>query len=108
MKTVKVALYGVGPIGSAIANLLSRKSWVQIVGAVDSDEQKIGKDLGDVAGLGHKIGALISRDARGLLETASPDVVVHATSSYLKDIYPQILDCVDAEAYVISSSEELS
>jgi len=108
MKTVKAAVYGVGPIGSGIANFLSRKSWVQIVGAVDSDEQKIGKDLGDVAGLGHKIGVLISREARGLFETASPDLVVHATSSYLKDVYPQILECVNAKADVISTSEELS
>jgi 4-hydroxy-tetrahydrodipicolinate reductase len=108
MKTVKVAVYGVGPIGSGIVGLLSRKSWAQVIGAVDCDDQKAGKDLGEVAGLGRKMGVIVSRDARELFRQTSPDVVIHATSSFLPDIYPQILGCVDAKADVISTSEELT
>lgn len=83
MKTVKVAVYGVGPIGSGIVGLLSRKSWAQVIGAVDCDDQKAGKDLGEVAGLGRKMGVIVSRDARELFRQTSPDVVIHATSSFL-------------------------
>jgi hypothetical protein len=108
MKPVKVVLYGVGPIGSGIISLLSRKPWAKVVGAIDTDEEKAGKDLGEVAGLGHDIGVLISSGAREVLEKASPDVVVHATSSYLPNIHAQILDCVNAKADVVSTSEELS
>jgi len=108
MNTVKVALYGVGPIGSGIINLLSRKPWAQIVGAVDVDKEKVGKDLGEVVGLGRRIGVVISRGAREVFEKTSPDVVVHATSSYLPDICAQILECVNAKADVVSTSEELS
>jgi len=108
MNTVKVALYGVGPIGSGIINLLSRKFWAQIVGAVDVDEEKVGKDLGEVVGLGRRIGVVISRDAHEVFERTSPDLVVHATSSYLPDVCSQILQCVNAKADVVSTSEELS
>jgi 4-hydroxy-tetrahydrodipicolinate reductase len=60
VKTVNVAVYGVGPIGSGIVRLLNTKQWAQIVGAADVDEQKAGKDLGEVAGLNRKIGVVVS------------------------------------------------
>jgi 4-hydroxy-tetrahydrodipicolinate reductase len=108
MKSVKVVLYGVGPIGSGIVGLLSRKPWAKIVGAIDTDEKKVGKDLGEVAGLGHSVGVLVSGGAREVLEETSPDIVVHATSSYLPNTHTQILECVNAKADVVSTSEELS
>jgi len=108
METVKIVVYGVGPIGSGIIKVLNRKSWARIVGAVDVNEQKAGKDVGEVAGLGRGIGVVISREARTLLAKVSPDVVVHTTSSYLMEIHPQILECVEAKADVVSTSEELS
>lgn len=108
MKTLNVAVYGVGPIGSGIVRLLNTKQWAQIVGAVDVDEQKAGKDLGEVAGLNRKIGVVVSRDPRRLLEQTSPDVVVHTTSSYLPDVYPQLIECARGKADVVSTSEELS
>jgi len=108
VKTVNVAVYGVGPIGSGIVRLLNTKQWAQIVGAADVDEQKAGKDLGEVAGLNRKIGVVVSRDPRRLLEQTSPDVVVHTTSSYLPDIYPQLIECARGKADVVSTCEELS
>ena len=51
MEKVKVVLYGVGAVGSNIAKFLLEKEGVEIVGAIDVAEEKIGKDLGEVLGL---------------------------------------------------------
>jgi hypothetical protein len=108
MRPVRLVLYGVGPIGSNVVKVLEKKDWVQISGAIDTDDSKVGKDLGEVAGLGHKLDVAVSRDATGVLAASSPDIVVHATSSYVQDVCPQILECVDAGADVVSTSEELT
>ncbi|PYQ50863.1 MAG: hypothetical protein DMF59_09615 [Acidobacteria bacterium] len=57
---VTVAQYGIGPIGAEIARLLLTKSWVKLVAAVDIDTNKVGKDLGDVIGLGRKVGVAVT------------------------------------------------
>jgi len=108
VKAVNVVVYGMGPIGSAIVRLLNTKQWARIVGAVDVDEKKAGKDVGEVAGLDRKIGDVVSRESRKLLEQTSPDVVIHTTSSFLPDVYPQLIECATAKADVVSTSEELS
>jgi len=47
----RVLQYGLGPIGSAITRYVSRKPSLQLVGGVDIDPAKIGKDLGEIIGL---------------------------------------------------------
>jgi 4-hydroxy-tetrahydrodipicolinate reductase len=107
-KPVKVVQYGVGPIGSAIVNLLLGKQGVKIVGAIDIDKEKAGKDLGDVAGASKPLGVSISSKADEVLAKAKPEVVLHSTGSYLNTVSPQILKCVKARSNVISTCEELA
>ncbi len=107
MKKIKVIQYGVGPIGAGMVRLMLTKPEVQIVGAIDVDPNKVGKDLGLVAGAGREIGVLISSDAKTVLEKGA-DVVVHTTSSYLTSVEQQLMDCLNAELHVVSTCEELS
>ena len=44
-------MYGLGPIGAAVARQIVSRKGFQIVGAVDIDRAKIGLDLGEVIGL---------------------------------------------------------
>ena len=109
MKTpTKVVQYGVGPIGSGIVKLLSVKQGVKIVGAIDIDKEKVGKDLGDVAGASKPLGIRVSSDADEVLSEAKAEVVLHSTASYLNVVSPQILKCVKAKSDVISTCEELA
>jgi 4-hydroxy-tetrahydrodipicolinate reductase len=108
MDEVKVALYGVGAVGSLIAKSLLEKKGVKIVGAIDAAKEKVGKDLGEVLGLNRKIGITISSDVDVVLSKTKPDIAIHATSSYLKDTYPQIVSIVKHGVNVISTCEELS
>src|SRR5512136_2335420 len=87
---IRVVCYGVGAVGIRIAKLLLEKKGLEIVGAIDVAPDKIGKDLGEVLDLGKKLDIFVSDDVDSVMRKACADVVIHATSSYLKDVYPQI------------------
>jgi 4-hydroxy-tetrahydrodipicolinate reductase len=104
---LKIVLYGIGQIMQSIVDYLLKKKDIEIVGAVDIDPAKVGKDLSDVLKLPAKIGVRISNDPHALLSATKPDIVIHATTSYLEKIYPQIVEIVEHNANVISTAEEL-
>ena len=104
---LKVAQYGIGEIGSAISRLLARKKGIEIVGAYDIDERKVGKDLGEVAGLGRKLNVKIS-DALDKFSQQRADVILHSTSSKLEEVYPQLQRIAADGVNIISTCEELS
>jgi len=104
---LKVILYGVGSIGSQIARLILKKKGLKIKGAIDASPEKIGKDLGEIIGAKKPLGVSISRAAE-LLSTIEADIAVHATSSFLKDVYPQLMSLIKHRINVISTCEELS
>lgn len=103
LKPISVASYGIGPIGAEIARLLLTKPWVKIVGAVDVDPNKAGKDLGEVIGLGRAVGVKVTSELQG-----KPDVVCHSTGSRLRDVVGQLESLLDRGCHVVSTCEELS
>ena len=52
---VNIVLYGVGAVSSLIAKALLQKNEMEIIGAIDLAEDKIGRDLGDILGLQNKL-----------------------------------------------------
>jgi hypothetical protein len=100
---INVAQYGIGPIGAEIARLLLTKPWIRIVSAVDIDPSKIGKDLGEVIGLGREVGVKVTADIQG-----KPDVICHSTGSRLRDVASQLKDLLGRGCHVVSTCEELS
>jgi len=87
-------------------NLLAKKG-IKIVGAIDIDPNKVGKDLGELLGKA-PIGVVISSDVDKVLSTTKPDIVVHTTTSYLKDTAPQFEQILKHGVNVVSTCEELS
>ncbi len=107
-KKIRAVQYGVGPIGAAIVHLMREKQAIQIIGAIDTDPAKAGRDLGEVVGAPDAPwGVTISADASKVL-TESADIVIHSTSSYLREVADQLLACLAAESCVISTCEELA
>ncbi len=100
---ITVIQYGIGPIGAEIARLLFTKPWVRVVGAVDIDPNKIGKDLGEVIGLGRQTGVLVTAEVQG-----KADVICHSTGSRLRDVAGQLVSLLERGSHVISTCEELS
>ncbi|MCD6480061.1 dihydrodipicolinate reductase [Candidatus Bathyarchaeota archaeon] len=107
MKTIRVVSYGVGVIGRRIAEHLLSKEGVEIVGAIDIDPNKVGKDLGELLGR-QPIGVVVSDDVDDVISSTKPDIIVHSTASYLKDTYPQFEEILKHGVDTISTCEELS
>ncbi len=107
-KKIRAIQYGVGPIGASIAKLMREKQAIEIIGAIDLDPAKTGRDLGEVAGAPDAPwGVFISADAKEALEK-NADVVIHSTSSSLPKVMDQLLACLEAQSCVVSTCEELS
>jgi 4-hydroxy-tetrahydrodipicolinate reductase len=103
MKAVQI---GLGPIGLAISRLLLQKPGWEIVGAVDIDPAKQGRDLGEVAGLARRLGIVV----RGqLLDVYTPDIDVAflTTVSTFPEVLPTLEALIHAGIDVVASTEEL-
>jgi 2,4-diaminopentanoate dehydrogenase len=103
MQRINVAQYGIGPIGAEITRLLLTKPWVNLVAAVDIDPDKIGRDVGEVVGLGREVGVKVTPDL-----TVKADVVCHSTGSRLREVAGQLRELLGRSAHVVSTCEELS
>jgi 4-hydroxy-tetrahydrodipicolinate reductase len=108
MRKVKVVLYGVGAVGKLIAKFLLEKENMEIVGAVDFAKDKVGKDLGAVLGIKKMFGISVSEKIENAISKKNADIAIHATSSYLKETYPQIKSLIEHDLNVVSTCEELS
>jgi hypothetical protein len=104
---ISVAQYGVGAIGGAIARLVIRRADMRLVGVIDNDPNKHGRDAGDVLGLGSTLGITVDPDPIAL-RRLSARVVMHSTGSSLAAVAPEIEAAVAAGCHVISTCEELS
>jgi len=101
-------MYGLGPIGAAVARQVASRKGFQIVGAVDIDHAKVGLDLGDVIGLDKRLRVRVTNDAVGAIKSGKPDVAVLCTSSSLKKVMPQIETVLKKKVAIVSTTEELS
>jgi len=107
-KKIRAIQYGVGPIGASIVRLMREKQAIEIIGAIDTDPSKLGRDLGEVVGAKDAPwGVIVSAEAKEVLEQ-NADVVIHSTSSSLRQVTEQLLLCLEAESCIVSTCEELS
>ncbi len=107
-KKIRAIQYGIGPIGASILKLMREKEAIEIIGAIDSDPAKVGKDLGEVVGASDAPwGIKVSGDSKGVLEQ-SADVVMHTTSSSLPKVMDQLLAAMEVGSCIVSTCEELS
>ena len=108
MPAIRVMHFGLGPIGAAVVKQVATRSGFKIVGGIDIDSAKIGRDLGDVVGLPRRLGVKVSGDAGKALKSAKPRVVVLCTSSSIKTVMPQIETILKSKTPIVTTTEELS
>ena len=108
MASIRVVHLGLGPIGAAVAGQIAARPGFRIVGAVDVDPAKVGKDLGTVVALKKRLGVRVQDDLAQVLKSTKPDVVVHCTSSSLTRVAPEIEAVIRAKVAVVSTTEELA
>ncbi len=105
---IRIVQYGLGPIGSAVARHVVERAGLELVGGVDIDPAKVGKDVGEVIGLNRTLGFSVSGTLAQALEQAEADVAIHTTSSYFDLFKDQIIQILEAGLDVVSTAEELS
>jgi hypothetical protein len=105
MRRIKAVVYGVGAMNSVATRLMLEKG-VDIVGALARSPEKVGRDLGDVAGLGYQTGVLIEDDPAKVLSTRQADIAVIAVASYMSDMYEHLRLCAEHGVNAVTISEE--
>ena len=106
-KNIRVILWGLGNMGSMMAKALLGKDGIEIVGAIATRKEKMGKDLGKLLKFGKELGIQITNDAEALFENTKADILIHSTTSFVKDVYNQIKFALEKSINVITIAEEM-
>jgi 4-hydroxy-tetrahydrodipicolinate reductase len=105
---MKIAQFGLGPIGIETLKLAATKPWIEIIGGIDIDPAKIGKSLSELTGLPALAGAKVYRSLDELLAAVGkPEVIFHTSVSKIKAACDQIEPIARHGISVVSSCEEL-
>lgn len=105
---IRVVHFGLGPIGNAVVRQIAERKGFRIVGGIDIDPAKVGRDLGEVAGVGRSLKVKVSDDVKKVIKSGKPDVVVLCTSSSLKQVMPQMEQILELKVPIVSTTEELA
>ena len=105
---IRAVQFGCGPIGCSVGALAAERAGIELVGAVDVDPEKVGQDLGRVAGLDRDLGIIVTDDFAGLIADKMPDVVFHTTGSSFEKVFGQLQMIAEAGVNTVSTCEELS
>src|SRR3990172_7698013 len=96
---IRALLFGAGAIGAGIGRLAAQRGDIALLGAIDSAPHRPGRPLYGAREVAPPAGGPnppIEAEAEQALAAARPQVVLHATGSYLPDVLPQLLVCVQA------------
>ncbi len=106
MNGVKIVQYGCGKMSIYTMRYAIEKG-ATIVGAVDTDTEVIGKDIGEILGcepLGVKI--VSPEQAEGMMISVKPDVCIVTTMSLMTDVYESLMLCARLGVNAITTCEE--
>jgi len=106
-RPIKVAQFGLGPIGRACVMVLAERSSLEIVGGIDIDPALTGRDLADVCEIPGLSAGKIYKSFDSLWDEARPDVILHTAGSRAVDSFNQCRPMLERGLAVVSSCEEL-
>jgi 4-hydroxy-tetrahydrodipicolinate reductase len=100
-----ILIYGIGPIGQGVARAAINRIGIKLIGAYDKDPAKIGRDLGELCGMG-SIGIKVTDKLHKVISLCN--LVILTTGSSLQEVYPQLAEVLKSGKPVVSTCEELS
>lgn len=106
MEKIKFVQYGCGKMSKYTVSYALKKGY-ELVGAVDINENIIGKDISLILG-GDDVGIKITSafDAKKMLIETKPDVCIITTMSLLKDLKDILMLCAELGINAITTCEE--
>ena len=97
---------GIGPLGQKVLRYAVERGCFNIVGAVDPDPEKAGKDIGQLCGI-EPLGITIRDNLADAIKGQSVDVVLVTTVSSLVALESQVVQLANAKLNIVSTCEEL-
>ena len=104
--TIRVLIVGLGPIGASVAKQVVGRKGFRLVGAVDVDPQKVGRDAAQVIGLDTPLRVKVTSDIGKTIKSAKPQVAVLCTSSSLKSVVEQFDEVLKHRVPIVTTTEE--
>jgi 2,4-diaminopentanoate dehydrogenase len=104
--TIRVLIVGLGPIGASIARQIIARTGFRLVGAVDIDPGKIGRDAGIVIGADKPLRVKVTDHIGRTIKAVKPDVAVLCTSSSLKSVIEQFEEVLKHRVPIVTTTEE--
>ena len=104
--SIRVIHVGLGPIGVLAARQVVARKGFQLVGAVDIDADKVGRDVGDVAEIGRRLRVKVTSDVGPTIRATRPDIAVLCTSSSLRAALPLFEEVLKRRLPIVTTTEE--
>src|SRR5918993_855475 len=105
-RKLRIAQYGCGKM-SVYTMRYAMEKGAEIVCAFSRGPHNLGKDIGDIAGVG-KTGVLVrdAKDAVAILKETKPDACIITTASLMQDLKRPFIDCAESGVNAITTGEE--
>ncbi|MGA2866852.1 MAG: dihydrodipicolinate reductase [Verrucomicrobiota bacterium] len=107
MRKIKIAQFGLGPIGLETLRLAAARPWASVVGGIDIDPAKVGRDLAELTRTAGLKGRRVFGSLEELVARARPDLIFHTAVSRFKEAFGQVEPMARLGISVVSSCEEL-
>lgn len=104
-KKLRVIQYGCGKMGVVFLRYLYEQGH-EIVGAIDTNPDVVGKDVATLVGVDAPMGVIVSDDADAVFEQAQADVAIIAIASLMTDMEPHFARAARYGVNAISTCEE--
>ena len=106
MKMINTVHVGIGPLGQKMVKYARERTCFNIVGAVDSDPDKAGKELGELCGI-DPLGIIVCSNLDDAIKGKSAEVALVTTVSSIVSFESQVVELAKAKLHIVSTCEEL-
>jgi len=103
-----VFIFGLGEIGKGVVRNLAKRKGIKLAGVIDIHPEKVGKSVAEITGVQKFKDVYVEKDAEKVLEREKDGVVLHLTSSHVKDVIDQYFLILDKGHAIITTTEEMT
>lgn len=105
---IRVVQWGCGAMGSGMVKMLLAKADIQLVGVISKRAKEAGhKDIGEFLGIG-KTGVPVYGDPKEIISSENCDIVIHATKSFVKEVFEDLKFISEQGVDCITIAEEMA
>ena len=103
----RLVVIGLGPLGQRMVRYALERKSVELVGGVEIDPEKQGKELGRLCGT-KRLGLKVAPDLKRALGRRKADVAILTTVSSVRTLEPQVREVAARKLNIVSTCEELA